>query len=307
MPPPKGSKFNIGPVVKKFKRFYERLRTDFVHRELDVELYPKLFHEIQCNMLYKDKPVLIRDLDFNSAIPKAREELYATLLAPFINMSLDRETLSNLCWRLAACHDNLERHEGVEGSFRQVEEQWVPLQILESVYTKPSAKTGAAQLNITFRVMSGQFGGLKFNQVIPYKYVVGKLAKEIGCAIYKPVHHLEIIGMWFVAMLSTDDPQFPRINEIHAPSNAISCNRKLRAERRKPCHNGYNHACHACPIGYLIKDGCNLNCYRATHPRTFIKRFCEECKTEAFFDPVSRSSRCVSCITKILKQGAIVT
>ena len=218
-------------------------------------------------------------------------------LAPFYGQKLTNERLSDIGWRLAAGYSSFAKGKAIMNDFLPgFGEHWAPMMI-ESVRGAMLSKMGKAQLELSFRIFDGPYGGLCFKQRMPYRFVTAIMAKDIGFPRFTGLHYLEMSGMWLAGLIMSDRWGL-RLNEFAPTAASLDHNRDLRKRRKDPCLRGFDCVCHRCVIGYDGGDPC----IRAVHRWTFVERACPVCDKEfAMFDLASNSLICVECEARKFK------
>jgi len=218
------------------------------------------------------------------------------LLSKYYGQVLDYKSGSSLAWRIAAGAKLMAKGISTLGEFCPCDSYWTGLRIDEVNHVHPS-KEGKPMLELVLRIYDGIFAGLRFTQRMPYRFVIAKLARDIGFQIYQKVHKNELVGAHFGGLL-TCDSSGPRIAEFYSSMSINKANRDVRKDRTLPCLKGYRWLCHQCTIGYMKCDD-NQNsawwCPRGTHSTTFVKQTCPACLKEAWFDPALNSKICIEC------------
>lgn len=313
MPPPDELNFEFTPAIKRFRLLHEKSPDGIDHSR---KRFDETLDVFDSEVLDGFKTRVRRALKLSDS------EMWAPfdrLLSTYLGVPAAPETIVGIYWRLAAGYDwLLEEPERrlrfvmsmsdycqtgdktedlvLYKEFKPWACHWVPLQVEEVAYSRPSKK-GTTMLSLGFRLLGGPFSGLQFVQRIPYNFTMYKLARDIGFPRFKPLHPLELTQAVFVGLMETVEE--PRIIEFHATTRSKSFNLRLRRERAKPCIKGYGFKCHKCPIGHSMMMA--SPCPRGTHPRSYYKRECPLCQKESWFDPGSGSKVCVPCTVRELK------
>lgn len=167
----------------------------------------------------------------------------------------------------------------------------VPLEITELRFDR--VRNGKVQLELRTVAMAGAAVGAEFRQPIPRKFVVYKLAHDLGWprAARKPAHS-ELVRMWFTGTLGRARNKIV-VATFDCKPHQQQYNKQLREERARSCIRDYPFQCRACPVGYE-------SCARATHRYTWIQKPCAKCGTaQAWFDPEDVAARvCLKCRVK---------
>jgi hypothetical protein len=246
----------------------------------------------------------------------------SVLLGAFSGQLRTSERLSELAWRLSACYEELNAGREPAVAFDKTKPRpvWQAITIVSSCFLRLS-KTQQPLLDVQFRILSGPFGGLCFNQLIPHYWFVGKLGRELGGGTreHRYPDYRELSGYWLLGKLDLSDPEHTRLHDFRAVSAALTHNRDLKKVRNQPCPLGYGHACYECWVGWhellpfkfqdRIKQAkCTTGrkdankafdlLARPVHPYHFVLRRCTYCKAdEASFEPSQHSRYCQTCQT----------
>ncbi len=283
MPPPEGVRFQFRAVMKRRDDLVMKvnLAGDYLDQPFADERFQRYTEEVR--KLFSLKQELKKGI--------------MDVAAPYYGRPLREPELEELTWRLAASYDLLQQGGSGQARFVLSQPEWVPLLIEDCAYTSPS-QSGKTRISVTFRLLGGRFAGLRFSQALNHVYLTRVLAPEIGFPRFSSLHHGELVQCWLGSEFNVPEPERPAIQDVYGTSVAIEHNRQLRKIRDEPCPKGYDWACHKCPVGYEYPDGCP----RATHTKTFVRRPCEECRSEkAYFDPSRNDKRCVVCNARMLR------
>lgn len=283
MPPPKSFKFSVNPVLRRFIIVSEGANNVLLS---DERFTPQMMNEY------------VQAASYSLKLKQALRPLVASAVAMHCNAWLDRMTMRDITWRVAAGYDNFMAGIQMKSELPVDTREWVGLRIEQCCYSRPF-KNGKTSLALFFRFLSGSCAGLMFNQRLPYRYATHVLAKEIGWPRFDKVSPGELVQACLVGEVAFD-AKGPRLEEIHPASTVIRHNRTLRIERsipvtgeRKRCPGGYAFPCHECSRGYESSglNGCRL----ATRPLAYAKATCPKCRRLSFFEQWPRSQVCVFC------------
>lgn len=230
-----------------------------------------------------------------------------TLVRHAYNQTLGQDSRVNLCWRIAAGFTHMRYGKHLKFEFGPGPQEWTSVRVEEVNYGRVfNSERGPSQtLELTLRVMRGQFAGLTFKQLIPYKYVMFKIARDIGFPAFTKLDKNDLVLSGFVGLLDPGAKYGPAIVEFHAGTSLQDRNRRIYKLRNTPCLLGYNWPCVKCTLGHrsgsindydkheLIDDG--SSCMRATHVNSYVKRPCSRCNGDKWFDPYDTGAICISC------------
>lgn len=225
------------------------------------------------------------------------------LLRDYYGRKLDLKTRVELAWRVAAGFDQIKHGIKLERSLKAVPPDWAILRIEDSKFGRVfNGENGPVQtLQLSFRILNGVFAGLSFTQSIPYRYVMFKLAREIGFPSFTHLDKNDIVLAYFAGLLDPAGKYGPTVTEFFASEPLKTRNRRLFKKRSEPCHAKFNWPCVKCTLGHkyagmeIEEDNVQKQCFRATHSNTYIKRVCASCSTDSWFEPDSVSNVCLSC------------
>lgn len=222
-------------------------------------------------------------------------------LAHLAGQTLDEETIETNAWRLAGNIARLRLHYPVPPWNRQVVDEMVPVQILSARrWVSPRRKPGAA---FDFQVMAGtacpevltKFWTKGFCQLLSQRLGFSKPWGK-----YKFDDCYQFVNMRMYVKIETRlckaTPDFEAVwekdDKIYPGSCLVWNKRILRARRRETyrCPRGFSSdiACHVCIVG---QDECRA----AVHDATFVKRRCDQCDKDTWFDPEQSAEICLDC------------
>lgn len=234
----------------------------------------------------------------------------AQMLMQYVGRTASHDTLSEIAWRTAAGLDYMNDDRVPSLTFHVTQPAWQPFHVVSVFFHKVNEQQKLL-ITLELRVLAGIFSGLKFRQVLPYKFLVFKLAREVGSFGRDIPMPKEIAGYWLAGLLDTTNYEYPRITDYKVTSACQGHNRMLRRLRDEKCPRGYANACVACPVGYddkapnidpcvsLTTDGAYWT-FRPSHPKHYVIQKCFTCKADSLFDPELRTSLCVKCQDTIL-------
>jgi len=172
--------------------------------------------------------------------------------------------------------------------FTAASSESIPLEITELRFD--CVRNGKVQLELRTVAMAGLAVGTEFRQPIPRKFVVYKLARDLGWprAVRAP-SHCELVRMWFTGTLGRARNKIV-VATFDCRPHQQKYNSQLRKERLAPCVRDYPFQCRTCPVGYE-------SCARATHRYTWIQKQCAKCyNMRAWFDPEDvTATMCLKC------------
>lgn len=217
------------------------------------------------------------------------------------NCPFTENELRDYAWRLAGNLSLLRAGKPVVPWVRQVEEEWMPMQIVSCQLKRDRGDRVGAEY--TFRVLAGTAVGALVKKFWSRKFC-SYAARNIGFTSQNkkfPFRDVsELVGLRLYGLFTPElSSESPRFDTIQASSAFLTYNRELIKKRFRvdfQCPKGYQFNCHQCPIGY---DKCSLG----THAQTYERHECQFCNLTAWFDMKKNSDMCIECYNKrMLKQ-----
>lgn len=213
-------------------------------------------------------------------------------LRPYAGQPLTEKLLKQLAWRIAGNVHRLSAGKYAGPWTRQDEDEWMPLQIVDSAVGRSS--TGAPGATFRFKVLAGsactelvsRFWSRKFCRFLADRF---GFSKPWGKYPFRDT--VQLVGMRllgeFKQELCLGQPVFDKIM-VSGPLKSHNQHlAKSRARVGFECPEGYKHECRHCPIGY---DQCPVG----THPYTYHVQHCDQCLQESYFDKRNNIC-CIAC------------
>lgn len=234
--------------------------------------------------------------DLCAALPPGikRDTVFETC-RQLLDIELKPQLSLEFAWRLAGNVNALKAGKPVRPWASQVEDEWVPLQIVR-------VELGRNQYDelghfVAIRVLAGSPCPKIIRRFFSRKFS-NAMARRLGFS-RRQGHYpfndtLQFVNLRFLGKIEVDKCRDePKYGAVQCPQSMVDFNRDLLKLRLHitPCPRGYIHPCHQCVIGYAT-------CPAGTHRLDYVKDFCHGCSTDAFFDPDSKSDRCVQCSVK---------
>lgn len=228
------------------------------------------------------------------------EVIYDSLLH-LAGQTITETALEDNVWRLTGNIARLRLHFAVPPWDRQTVDEMVPVQIVSARRAVSAKRKPGA--NFDFQVLAGT----SCPEVITKFWTKGfcsLLSQRMGFS--KPWHKYRFDDCYqFVSLrlyvqietrLCKAAPDFEAVWEkdekIHPPACIVWNRRILRLRTRQGfrCPRKFhgNQQCHLCIVGLD-------ECPAATHDATFVKRECDQCRKQSWFDPEEDSSACLDC------------
>lgn len=228
-------------------------------------------------------------------------EILFESLVHLAGQTIDEDTLESEVWRLAGNIPRLRLHHVVPPWNRQTVDEMVPVQILSARrWVSPRRKPGAA---FDFQVLAGtscpavitKFWTKRFCQLVSRRlgfskpwgaYPFDDCYQFVNMRMYAKIEpRLCKVAPDFEAIWEKDDQIYP--------GSCIAWNKRILRDRERitfRCPRGFSGdiACHVCIVG---QDECRA----AVHDATFVKRRCEQCGKQTWFDPEQSGEICLDC------------
>ena len=309
MPPPEEFSPDIRPALRRAE-----LLRDQVGKLVGVVLNNENLKQLRSDVVYTldrehlwpqlptaDEPGRLGPVGLEPrGVDEKRWKVIDEYLGALAGTALTVHRREEVCHRIAVCIADIARGDPLPG-FDRLVRHWTVLRIEHVQHTRPSEK-GSAMVGITFRIMHGKWGGLCFKQRMPLRFLVFKLAREIGFPQYGTVHMLELVGAILGGEIANVDDRTIMLEFGELP-RVRSFNQNLRRRRAQWCPRGFRWLCHQCSVGSLV--GQPEPCPRATHPLAYHRQPCVRCKKEGWFDyDIVGESACLECIGRSAKRRA---
>ena len=203
--------------------------------------------------------ILAKDL---SSTPEAVKES----IRPHAGRTFSRDLAFELCWKLAGNAAHLKAGEPVPVWTPDGEPLWVPVEITDVDYLRGDRP--AARLHL--RVIAGPACPREERYILSTKYckyVAGELgfSKPWGNCPYKHPRQLTRLRTYILSDPTKSKPSAIAFSKFKCSSGFRNWNKKFITRRSRVnfrCPRGYNHPCHACPIGYT---DCPIACHSVTY------------------------------------------
>ena len=268
-------------ALARAQRLLQRLRTSpeiigILGRELNGERYERLVRDIAT--IFGEKTPI--DVLRNS-------------VADLQGVKLTLSSWYHIACRLAGNWHRLSAGHPVPPWTRQTRDEWIALEI-EEIERLRTAR-GKLGFKLHCRALTGSCCPMRLETFWSNSFVA-VVKSKLGVSKRHPYqypsrHWSDLTGMRFEGMLTpVQCEEEPRFTTVRVPASLRQYNRELidlRERRGFQCPEGYTHACFVCPIG-------TDRCTAATHPRTYYKRLCPQCKKQAWCDKRHRGM-CVEC------------
>jgi hypothetical protein len=248
--------------------------------------------------------------EFGRLLPvKVMEQVLRESFVHLAGQVLTIELLDENAWRMAANLDRAKAWRPVVPWSRQVDHEYVPVQI---VHGRRAMLANKAAIEFQFQILAGTPATCIITKLWSPR-LCAALSRRLGFSNQRGAYPF-MDGMQFVnlRMYVLIDPvksgKAPDFEEVWMEDNdktikPVSCynyNRKMlrmRAGKGFPCPGNFDreiHPCHLCQIG---QD----RCVAAVHDETYVQKFCAGCSTNSWFDPaVPGRQVCVNCFHKSL-------
>ncbi len=212
-----------------------------------------------------------------------------------IDCKLTRASLKEDAWLLSGGIAKLEVGVPVAPWFRQLVQEWVPIQYVDEVPTRSASGNPGSVFYC--RVLAGSPSGKLFETFYSTKFCHWFAERELGFSGLRGKRvfqrNCDIMNLRCYVLLDNGrGSNQPSFVHYKITSSLLDYNRQLiriRNRDAESCPVGYEHHCYQCPLGY---DKCDWG----THPVTYELAECEHCKQESWLDPRKKSlGLCVVC------------
>lgn len=201
---------------------------------------------------------------------------------------LDKKTAAEFAWRVAGNIDLLLASEPIIPWTRQYADEWMPIQV-----TRVDAASRRHNSGYMFecRTLAGSYCPGVFTQYLS-RASCAAISRRVGFSKNRPyTNGLYFTNLRFWALIeaarSTESLHFQQVDCAPAMQEH---NRKIIAirTRAEACPQQYDHPCERCIVG---RD----SCVAAIFSRQLVKKHCEVCSADSYFD-LERSDRvCFLC------------
>jgi hypothetical protein len=251
--------------------------------------------------------------------PSISYEVVERSILHLAGVEITNEVLDEMCWRLAGNLDRLRHGMAVPPWSRQPDKEWVPMQIasvVKTVLTSRSKTTGADVRRrgawFQYMILGGSSAGRVIQKQHTYEFC--HYIKEVmGFSKYDRKRYTRVITntitypfadvteLCRLRLFGLIDPakckDGPDFSEIANSTSFVQWNREIFRKRQRlkfACPMDYPLdavPCFRCEIG---ADRCKAAC----HPTTYVRKPCDICKKEGWFDPSGTFTSCVDCLAE---------
>jgi hypothetical protein len=249
---------------------------------------------IQALRPYLDKNVIgetVRDLTedvYNALPPFTSHDAVFETCRTLAGTRLTMAAAAEFSWRIAGNLDNLLNGIPVIPWSRQIEDEWLPVQVLR---LDPAHVRGKSGFMARFRVLAGSYCPGIFEQFLT-RASCAAIARAIGFSRTRPYMcgaHLTNLrfAVFIEAARSTEQLYF---KDIACPASMKSHNIELIdiRVRNKPCLFNYDHMCESCAEGYIT-------CPAAVFQQPLVYQHCSKCDATKAFDLSRSGEMCLNC------------
>lgn len=204
---------------------------------------------------------------------------------------LTKRVAGALAWRLAGNIERLKNGQPVLPWTRQIEDELVPVRV-ENV--RPYKRKNTFGYLFDCRALAGSPCPMLFTQFFSQnscRAISQTLGFSAPWGAYPYTTAMHFVQLFFFAHVeAAKSRETPYFSTVSVSSSMFRDNRTLIEvrTRARPCPEQYEHSCIHCWIGY---DQCQY----ATHPHTYVTRFCASCNSDGFFDPNDSGLMCNRC------------
>lgn len=226
-------------------------------------------------------------------------------------LMMTRQLLDQTCWRLAGNIQVLQQFRPVYPWARQKYREMVIAQICDVKLVRGGKKGRELGHSLSFRILTGSASALKTSQwwSLRKAHYMARFKTDHGYGFKFPAPHRELVipstfkdtkqyyGMRCILILDPkmSDEDGPGFREISHSASTTAWNADMIKQRQRvagyECVAGFPQTveCFQCYIG---RDRCGA----ATHSTGYIKKACDKCEKETWFDPSDTFSKfCLSC------------
>jgi hypothetical protein len=205
----------------------------------------------------------------------------------------DIKTARTFAWRTGGNIDRLIRNKPVAPWTRQIADEWVPIQIINVEHMHGNEKFFGGYL-LTCAVMAGSPCAIRFTQLTS-KNACRAIALASGFTGRRgdypfayPEYLTQIIFYGLISAQKSE--QKPHFTEVRKSSSAIKYNRTFLdvRYRKQPCPRDLPHECRSCIFG-------SLDCFAAPRAVSMVKKACERCLQETYFETKRIGLTCTAC------------
>lgn len=267
--------FSYRRVIKRRDALFERAMRPYMAARIIGATVNDLCNDIMSEM----PPMVSRDALFESV----------RVLA---GIQMSRKMAFEIAWRLAGNVDQLIDGRAVLPWTRQIRNEIVPVRV---EHMRPEKRKDTVGYMLYCRALAGSPCPMLFPKFFSKRSCNG-IARTLGFSapwgLYPFKHPMYFVNLMFFAHIEAErSHETPFFHEISCSSGLKSENRpriEVRT-RAKPCPEKFQHQCAQCPIGYD-------RCPAGIHPKSLVKRPCDKCHSDGFFEPDDEDSRvCMNC------------
>jgi hypothetical protein len=204
---------------------------------------------------------------------------------------ITKRMAADLAWRLAGNVEKLKDGIPVLPWTRQLEDELVPVRV---EHIRPYKRKNTPGYIFECRALAGSPCPMSFTQFFSSnscRAISQTLGFSAPWGAYPYTTAVHFVNLLFFAHVeAAKSRETPFFSKVSVSSSMFKENR-ARIEvrtRARPCPDQYEHSCVHCWLGY---DQCEF----ATHPRTYVTRYCDTCRSDGFFDPNDRGVMCIRC------------
>ena len=206
-------------------------------------------------------------------------------------IKITKHIAADLAWRLAGNIERLKDGQPVLPWTRQLEDELVPVNV---EHVRPYKRKNTPGYMFDCRALAGSPCPMSFMQFFSNnscRAIAQTLGFSAPWGAYPYTTAMHFVNLLFFAHVeAAKSRELPFFAKVSVSSSMFKENR-ARIEvrtRARPCPDQYEHSCVHCWLGY---DQCEF----ATHPRTYVTRPCDACRSDGFFDPNDRGVLCMRC------------
>ena len=257
--------------------------------------------ELSSDDLYAPVPSDDDNVDNRSKIPVETIRSVENFLMFYYGKTFDLRTRLDIVWRLTACRKRFKKGQNSLAEYIPIPPDWYEMRVEDARFLDSANQDGRIVMlvELAIRLIDGPFGGLRFRQRVPYKFLIGSFAHTVGFRYFKDVCKGDFVGCAFIGLFDTSR-DIPMVTKFDAKHSQKSKNTQKYRARRTACKYGFTWSCPDCSLGHAVGGEWSYGtqasrCMFATHSATYVKKFCPECLKEGFFDPIRKDKSCLNC------------
>jgi hypothetical protein len=205
-----------------------------------------------------------------------------------VGQPFDKRVAAEFAWRVAGNIDLLLDSRPVLPWTRQVEDEWMPIQV--SRVDAASRRNNPGYIFMC-RTLAGSYCPGAFSQFMS-RASCAAISRIVGFSRNRPyTNGLYFTNLRFWALIEADKSvESLHFQQVDCAPAMQEHNRKIIAVRTRmaPCPQHFDHPCERCVVG---RDSCNASIFL----RSLVKGECSVCATQSYFDLDRSDKICFLC------------